>query len=70
MYLHNNSLGDLEAFGSAALPLNTWSYVAGTYDGANLRLYVNGTQVANVAVATSAVASTNPLRIGGDCALG
>ena len=31
--------------GSSALPANTWSHLAATYDGSNLRLYVNGTLV-------------------------
>jgi chitodextrinase len=34
--------------GPSALPLNAWSYVTATYDGSNIRLYVNGTQVASV----------------------
>lgn len=28
-----------------AIPLNTWSHVAGTFDGTNIRVYVNGIQV-------------------------
>ncbi len=41
------SYGD--AYGAAALPANTWSFLSETYDGATLRLYVNGTQVAATA---------------------
>jgi hypothetical protein len=52
--------------GTAALPVNTWSHVAGTYDGTTLRLYVNGTQVTSKAVTGSIVSSTGPLRIGGN----
>lgn len=49
---------------AGALTLNTWQHVAGTYDGANMRIYVNGTQ-ANVQAQTISLAnSTNPLRIG------
>lgn len=33
--------------GPAALPLNTWSHLAATYDGAVQKLYVNGTLVAS-----------------------
>ena len=54
------------AAGAAQLPLNTWSHVATTYDGANLRLYVNGTLVATRPVSGTIVATGNPLRIGGN----
>jgi PKD repeat protein len=52
--------------GPTALPLNTWSHVAGTYDGATLRLYVDGTQVASQARTGAILTSTLPLSIGGD----
>lgn len=53
-------------YGTSALPLNTWTHLAGTYDGATLRLYVNGTQVASVAQTGGIPASTGALSIGGD----
>ena len=52
--------------GSSGLPLNTWSHLAGTYDGATLRLYVNGVLVASEARTGTMAASTAPLSIGGD----
>jgi chitodextrinase len=56
--------------GSAALPANTWSHLAGTYDGTTLRLYVNGVQVASRAQTGSIATTTNPLQIGGDSFFG
>jgi hypothetical protein len=62
------SYGD--AYGSAALPANSWSYLAETYDGSNVRLYINGTQVASTAHTGAISTSTNQLQIGGDSIYG
>jgi hypothetical protein len=52
--------------GTAGVALDTWTHLASTYDGATLRLYVNGTQVATRAITGSIRASTGALRIGGN----
>ena len=63
---HVFTTGDVGLQGPSALPANAWSHLTTTWDGLTLRLYVNGTQVASGALAGTAVASTSPLRIGGN----
>jgi hypothetical protein len=45
-------------------PLNAWTHVAGTYDGANLRIYVNGTQAASTPATGTMPESPDALYIG------
>jgi hypothetical protein len=51
---------------TTALPVNTWSHIATTYDRTNWRFYVNGVQVATRAYTPAIQASTGALRIGGN----
>ena len=55
---------------SSGLSPSTWTHVAATYDGAQIRLYVNGTQVAAVARTGTYEQNTNPLWIGGNAVYG
>ncbi len=58
------------AFGPSALPVGVWSHLAMTYDGAQLRLFVNGVQVASSPVSGVVAATGNPLWIGGNSPYG
>ena len=57
---------DIEATGSAALAVNTWTHLAMTYDGSNMRLYVNGGQAGIRALSGGVRISGNPLSVGGN----
>jgi hypothetical protein len=61
---------DRNANGSGVVPLNSWSHLAATYDGATLRLFVNGVQVGSQAVTGALAVSTGALRIGGNSVWG
>ncbi len=58
--------GTRSVSGTTQLPLNVWTHLAATYDGASLRLYVNGTLVRTTNVSGSMGSSTGALRLGGN----
>lgn len=46
------------------IPLNTWTHVAGTYDGVNMYTYVNGVQVGRTTHVGSIFTNSTPVLIG------
>jgi hypothetical protein len=67
-YVYRGS--DISALGATTLTIGAWSHLAATYDGANLRLYVNGALVRTRAVSGNLANTANPLRIGGNAVWG
>jgi PKD repeat protein len=73
-----NMVGDVFVSGSThhiysdnAIPLNTWTHLAATYDGTNLRIYINGSQATTYQRVAGAIqTSGSPLRIGGNAIWG
>lgn len=54
------------AMGGSVLPYNQWSHVAITFDGSQVKFYLNGSLVNTVAMATTITARGNGMRIGAD----
>ena len=50
----------------STMPLQTWIHLAGTWDGSEARLYVNGTEVATTQVSAPLGPETNPVVLGGN----
>ena len=57
---------DIDVEGPAALPLNAWTHLAATYDGAAVKLFINGTEAAQLPAAGTIPSGTGPLHIGGN----
>lgn len=67
-YIHSGSTFYGGTTGSILVPTNVWSHIAMTYDGANIRTYINGTPDTTVPVVTGlgnyAISPYGPLVIG------
>jgi hypothetical protein len=50
--------------GTTVIPINKWSHIVGTYDGAIVNIYFNGVLNGKSTISVSALSSTNPLSIG------
>jgi glucose/arabinose dehydrogenase/chitodextrinase len=61
--------GPRAALGGAILPYNQWSYLAITFDGGQVKTYVNGALVNTQALSASITARGNPMNIGADASV-
>jgi hypothetical protein len=61
---------EVGATSSSKLALNTWSHVAATYDGATLRVYVNGVQKGSRTTTGLISVGNGPLKLGGNAIFG
>jgi uncharacterized protein DUF4038/concanavalin A-like lectin/glucanase superfamily protein/collagenase-like protein with putative collagen-binding domain/fibronectin type III domain protein len=61
-----NGDGDDHAVGTDPLEPGAWAYLAVTYDGSAIQLYVNGDPVASIPQDGTIKLSSSPLEIGGD----
>jgi len=51
---------------AASIPIDAWTHVAGSYDGAYMRVYINGTVAASTARTGPIPVNALPLRFGAD----
>jgi hypothetical protein len=51
--------------GTTAIELNTWTHVVASYDGANMKLFVNGVLTDTIAASGNIQDNNNPVYIGG-----
>jgi uncharacterized repeat protein (TIGR01451 family) len=63
LLLHGNDQGPT---GSSVVPLNQWTFLAATYDGSTIKMYVNGNLVASQSISGTITTTNDPLTIGGD----
>jgi glucose/arabinose dehydrogenase len=64
-FLVNTADGGNQRVGAGTAPVGEWVHLAGVYDGATMRLYVNGVERASMAKTGAIAASTRPVLIGG-----
>ncbi|MFZ4561190.1 MAG: LamG-like jellyroll fold domain-containing protein, partial [Saprospiraceae bacterium] len=63
--LLNNNTSNQAVFSSGVVPLNTWSHIAGVFNGSSMTIYLNGTQVGQITFsAMTLLNSSQPLAIG------
>lgn len=65
-YISISNGGLQSVTGPQPLTINDWTHLAATYDGGQLRLFVNGVEVVSQEISGSIATSTGPLCFGGN----
>ena len=66
LFITTPMAGQVVIGGPPTVPQQTWVHLAGTYDGSQARLYVNGAEVVNAAVTGPFATETNPVILSGN----
>lgn len=66
LFITTPTSGQVVLGGPMTVPQQTWVHLAGTYDGSQARLYVNGTEVGNLPASGPFAAETNPVTLSGN----
>jgi hypothetical protein len=66
LFITTTTAGQQVIGGPPNFPLQTWVHLAGTYDGSQMRLYVNGAEVNSEAVTGPFATETNPVILSGN----
>jgi hypothetical protein len=60
-----NQSSEYNVKSNAEVPLNTWTHILGTYNGSNLKIYINGSLDSSASAAASLPTHNSKLAIGG-----
>ena len=66
LFITTTTAGQQVIGGPPTFPQQTWVHLAGTYDGSQMRLYVNGAEVNSQAISGPFAAETNPVILSGN----
>lgn len=62
----NNGGGFGNATGSTTIPINTWTHVAGSWDGTTIRVFINGVEDGSTSYSGTLGGNGNNYHVGGD----
>ncbi len=64
LFVINNGAGNVSATGTTSIVAGQWFHCAGTYDGSDVRVYLNGIEEDSTSGSGNMVSSTVPVTIG------